>query len=100
MEATKRIEKEDISSLSFPKEEVLTTEEGKNKRKQMLEMAEDYGNEAQYKVKIVFEDQGGPKVVHTTIWDVDKKNVFLKENVTIPIHRIRKIVFPEVSLDS
>jgi uncharacterized protein (UPF0248 family) len=50
------------------------------------------GNLEQIKSKIYFEDQNTKYVVDTTIWGLTNKRIILKRGVTIPIHRISKIV--------
>jgi uncharacterized protein (UPF0248 family) len=43
------------------------------------------------KVKIVFEDREGAKMVETTIWATTDAAIMLKGGVVIPIHRIHSI---------
>jgi uncharacterized protein (UPF0248 family) len=86
-------EKEGIADLTFPKEDVLKTQEGVEKRLQLIDQAIDAGNFAQFKVMILFEDNKEVKEVETTIWERDKNLVYLKNKVVIPIHRIHKIKF-------
>lgn len=87
------IEKEKISKLTFPKTEVLNTKEGVAKRLTLLQQAIDAGNFAQFKVMILFEDNIEVREVETTIWEMDAENVYLKNHVAIPIHRIHKVKF-------
>ena len=93
MVAIHEIEKELISSLKFPKEEVLIDENEKKERQKTLEKALSLGNLDKVKVKIVFEDAEATKMVYTTIWAITDKNVLLKADRKIPIHRIRTIDF-------
>lgn len=94
--ATKKptmVEKETISNLSFPKEEVLKDADMQKELKTALERAMKLGNAYKGKVKIVFEDSEGVKAVETTIWGVTDKNVLLKQTTLIPIRRILEIKF-------
>jgi len=94
--ATKKptmVEKETISNLSFPKEEVLKDAEKQKELKTALDRAMKLGNAYKGKVKIVFEDSEGLKAVETTIWGVTDKNVLLKQTTLIPIRRILEIKF-------
>lgn len=87
-----RIDKEEIRSLHFPRHEVLLTRNEMFKRFHDLNNSTIIGNCHQSKVNIVFEDIEGPKKVYTTIWKVTDEEVFLKDNIIIPIHRIVKIL--------
>jgi uncharacterized protein (UPF0248 family) len=94
--ATKKpamVEKEMISSLTFPKEEVLKDADKQKELKAALDKAMKLGNAYKGKVKIVFEDSEGVKAVETTIWGVTDKNVLLKQTTLIPIRRILEIKF-------
>jgi uncharacterized protein (UPF0248 family) len=83
--------KEKVPDLNFPDEEVLTLYEERANRKRLLQRAADFGNYAQYKVAIVFADNEGKKRVETTIWDIDERNVYLKNRIAIPLHRILSV---------
>ena len=85
------IKKEDIKRLKFPKKEVLSDKDKKARRTIKLINATRLGNIEHYKVKIIFEDDNGLKMVHTTIWATTEKNISLKAGITIPINRIREI---------
>jgi CBS domain-containing protein len=86
-----KIKKEDIKNLHFPKREVLSSKDQKTRRSIKLQNATRLGNIEHYKVKIIFEDSQGLKIVHTTIWATTEKNISLKGGTTIPINRIREI---------
>jgi len=86
-------EKEKIPELKFPKNEVLHSEEAIKNRSDLINRAIDAGNVAQFKVMIFFEDEQETREVETTIWDRDKERIFLKNSISIPIHRIHKIKF-------
>ena len=85
------IEKEKISGLKFPINDVLVTKDEIKMRTANLERAMKLGNIEHSKMKIVFEDSDGMKQVETTIWGVTDKRVILKQGVLIPINRIHEI---------
>ena len=85
------IEKEEISSLHFPKEEVLKDADEMKIRSLSLQRAIKLGNNQKRKVKIFFEDDNGMKKVETTIWAITEKNILLKRGVTVPICRIHQV---------
>ena len=87
------VEKEAIASFHFPKAEVLLGTEQIGKRRANLEYALELGNSAYYKVKIVFEDEEGPKKVATTVWKLTKDNVILKNGIMIPVNRVHEVTF-------
>ena len=82
------IEKENISGLKFPEDEVLLSKDDIKIRTMNLERALALGNLEHNKIKIVFEDAEGIKQVETTVWAVTDKRIILKQGVVIPIHRI------------
>ena len=83
--------KEKLAGLRFPDGDVLPLFEQRAERKRLLQRAMDFGNYAQYKVAIVFEDDCGLKRVETTIWDLDDDFVYLKNRIRIPLGRIREV---------
>jgi hypothetical protein len=85
------IEKEEVSTLHFPKEEVLEDTDLIKLRKAAVNRAISLGNLEHYKVKIFFADDQGEKMVNTTIWAVTDISIVLKQNVQIPINRITKL---------
>jgi hypothetical protein len=85
------IEKEKISSLVFPKNEVLSDSESIAKRKSNLDAGLKLGNNFHNKVKIIFEDSEGVKITETTIWATTDRSIVLKGGVIMPIHRIHDI---------
>lgn len=86
------IDKEIITSLNFPKEDVLEDKEDISGRKNDLDRALSLGNLEHVKIKIYFEDDMSKKMVETTIWGVTDERVILKQGVVIPVKRIHKIV--------
>lgn len=88
---TLTVQKEEVASLHFPKEDVLFSKDDKTKRTHTLNKAIALGNLEHEKVKIIFQDIEGLKQVETTIWGVTSEAIILKKGVVIPIHRIVKI---------
>ncbi len=87
----RKIEKETIANLLFPKSEVLNSRFEIDDRNEDLSKALVLGNIEHQKVRIVFEDVEGRKEVETTIWGVTSSEVILKQHVVLPINRIVKI---------
>lgn len=87
------VEKETISLLHFPKDDVLFSEEDKAQRMKDLDRAITLGNLEHIKVEILFQDIEGLKKVETTIWGVTDKEVILKKGTIIPIRRIVSIKY-------
>lgn len=85
------IEKEKVSSLIFPKEEVLTDKAEIIERTQVLNKAPILGNTEQRKIKIIFKDNKDLLQVETTVWATTEGNIILKGGVNIPINRILKV---------
>jgi hypothetical protein len=82
------IEKESISSLQFPKADVLEDLISQKQRKADLHRALVLGNLEHSKIKIYFEDSASRKVVETTVWGLTDHSVILKKGIGIPINRI------------
>ena len=82
------IDKEMVSGLKFPREEVLSNEKEVKERYAELERALTLGNLEHNKISLVFEDNEGLKQVNTTIWSLTDKLVILKKGMVIPINRI------------
>jgi len=85
------IEKEAISNLMFPKNEVLNDEKAKSNRKTSLEQAMILGNNHHGKAKITFEDSERIKQIETTIWGVTDEQVIFKGGMVIPISRVHEV---------
>ena len=86
------VEKENVGTLHFPKTEVITDEASQKLRLKDLTDATILGNIEHNKVKIIFEDDNGVKYTETTIWATGEKNIVLKSGITIPLHRIHRII--------
>lgn len=88
------IERESVEDCIFPTDEVIPDdEELRKKRARKIHRATSLGNLEQQKVNIVFKDNEGLKRVHTTIWAQTGTKIILKENMTLPVHRIVDIIF-------
>ncbi|MCK6640245.1 MAG: hypothetical protein L6Q81_09165 [Bacteroidia bacterium] len=87
-----KIEKETISEMSFPKEDVLSNADERRQRRNELDRALILGNVDHSKVKIIFSDMTGMKQVETTIWAVTEERIILKSGMVIPIRRIHQII--------
>jgi hypothetical protein len=85
------VQKEEVTQLNFPNEDVLTSAEACEKRRIALEKAVVLGNTYKGKTKIVFEDSTGIKQIETHIWGLTDKRVILKQGIVIPIHRIHEV---------
>jgi hypothetical protein len=92
MEKFLTIEKEDITTLSFPKAEVLSDDHEIKQRAIDLQRAMALGNLDHIKMKIYFEDDQQKRVVDTTIWAVTDQKIILKKGTIIPINRIYKLI--------
>lgn len=87
------IDKEKISSLTFPSGDVLEDDkEAIKQRKEELDRALTLGNLEHLKIKIYFEDDTSKKMVDTTIWGLTEERIILKQGVVIPIKRIYKTI--------
>jgi hypothetical protein len=86
------VEKEAIENFNFPEQEVLNSQEEKAERRFNAEKAMKLGNYFKDKVKIIFEDAEGMKMVETTVWGVTDRKLLLKRGITIPLNRIYEIV--------
>jgi len=86
------IDKDQVKDLRFPKMEVLSTTDEITRRKEELRRALVLGNVDHNKVRIIFSDTEGEKMVETTIWAVTELRIVLKSGMVIPINRIHAIV--------
>jgi hypothetical protein len=82
------IENEKISSLVFPKSDVLSKNEAIHQRISELKLALSFGNLDYFKIKIYFEDNLSKKVVEAKVCGVTNKRVILTQGIGIPINRI------------
>lgn len=86
------IGKEAIEKLNFPEQEVLLTQEQINSRLYEAERATKLGNYFKDKVKIIFEDSEGMKMVETTVWGVTDRKLILKRGIALPLYRVHDII--------
>lgn len=86
------IDKDHVKNLRFPTSEVLLTLEEISLRKNELKRAVVLGNVDHNKVKIVFCDTEGSKIIETTIWAVTEERIVLKSGMVLPINRILQII--------
>jgi hypothetical protein len=86
------IEKEMLDSIHFPHEEVLVDVEEIKQRKYNAQRAMKLGNLYNDKVKIIFIDTEGPKMVETTVWGMTDNYLIFKRGMTLPLHRIHEII--------
>ncbi|HEU4719045.1 MAG TPA: hypothetical protein VFU15_14475 [Bacteroidia bacterium] len=86
------IDKSLVINLSFPVDEVLPETDKIAKRRHDLMKALSLGNLDHAKVKILFRDNQGLKVVETTVWAVTDQRIVLKSGTTMPIHRIVEVI--------
>lgn len=82
------VEKEHISTLSFPSEPLDLPKSKIDELKHKLNRHMILGNLYHSKCRIVFKDNESIKEVRTTIWAVGDKNIVLKRGVVIPLGRI------------
>ena len=87
------VDRMDLVSMVFPEEDVLTTADEKSDRCAALHRATQVGNLQRTKVELEFWDQGGCKRVATTVWACTSKVVVFKEGMTLPVHRVARVVF-------
>ena len=86
------IEKESISRLRFPIQEVLKSALEIGQRMADLHRGLLLGNIHKGKVKIIFEDGESVRQVETTIWALTDNRVILKQGLGIPLCRIHKVM--------
>lgn len=89
-----KFEKENVATLSFSANDVLTEKSELGKRKVDLQRAQALGAQSKSNIKIYFADEGGSKyIVEATVWAATERNVTLKGGVLIPNRAIYKIGF-------
>jgi len=85
-------EQELLHKVNFPKKEVLRFPEQINDRKQNAQRAKKLGNLFNERVKIIFEDIEGKKIVETVVWGVTDRYLMLKKGMSLPLHRVHEII--------
>ncbi|SHO65052.1 MULTISPECIES: hypothetical protein [Algoriphagus] len=92
MKTKEYIEKEQINSLNFSKQEVLQSYDEKKSRLADLHRSQTLGNLLHSKVHITFQSANEQVYeVYTTVWAVASEFIVLKGGVTIPINSILKV---------
>jgi hypothetical protein len=92
LDSIKTIEKDLLEAIQFPQQEVLATNEQIEKRKYEAKRAMKLGSSFDDKVKIVFEDVDGRKMLEGIVWGVTDKYLMLKRGMALPLHRIHEII--------
>jgi len=85
------IENETISSLTFPSEGIPMERQQQINLAFMLETAVKLGNSYKEKIRIVFRDDEGLKMVETTVWQATLKHIVLKGGTIIPFNRVTAV---------
>ena len=94
METLLTIPKEQVANLSFISQDVLSSPQLQDLRKNKLQRAMLLGNLYRVKVTIKFRDDLHRfHCVDTTIWAVFEEHVSIKSGATIPIRAIEDIEF-------
>ena len=88
------IEKEELSTILFSKNDVISDPVKRRLRQIYLEKAERLGNAYHGKVKMTFMTEAGKlMMVHTTIWSADQQYITLKGGIHIPTISIVEVEF-------
>ena len=92
MNTVELIKKEEISTVSFSKKELITDPEERKKRLADLYRSQTLGNLLHTKVKLTFQSADERIFqVYTTVWAVGSDFISLKGGVYIPIESILKV---------
>lgn len=86
------IEKELLDTLHFPQQEVLSDAILIQYRRYEAQRAMKLGNSFKDKVKIVFEDSEGIKMIETTVWGITDTSLIFKRGLMLPLNRIHEII--------
>ncbi len=87
----KRVGKEDVFLLHFPKEDVLFGREEREERAESLTYVFNQTRNTNEKVAITFQDIEGVKTVETEIASINAEEINLSKVISIPTNRIHKI---------
>lgn len=88
-----QINKEQLSDLNFPYNDVLSTRDEQHVRLEKLKTALVLGNGFKHKVKIVFHDTTKKNCVETTVWFVNDTHVIFKGGLIMPVTCIEDVFF-------
>ena len=86
------IEKESLDAINFPQREVLLDEKKITQREYNAKRAIRLGNLFKDKVKVIFEDTEGMKMIQTTVWGMTERYLIFKRGMVIPLNRIHEII--------
>jgi hypothetical protein len=87
-----RIDKYDVASQTFSKEDVLFDPSDREERWRQLNHGMTLGNLHKVAARISFKDANDQAFeTEATIWAVTENNVILKNNIMIPIRSIFKV---------
>ncbi len=89
----KLVGKEEIENMKFPQQGIIRKKEELEALTRKLNEAMTLGNVHHSKIKIIFHDSEGLKVVETTIWVAGEDYITLKKGVSIPIRNIVDVKF-------
>lgn len=83
------VEKEQIPTLRFPQQDVLTDKAALERRQADAERATRLGNTYQGKLDIFFQTADGqPKRVQTTVWGAHAEYLTLKAGIMLPLRAV------------
>jgi len=92
-EQSEFIERETLTTLKFPEEDVLKSDIEKQQRQRDLQKAMVLGNSFKQKVIVMFRDYKSSKRLATTIWHSNTEHISLKGGIVLPVKSIYKIEF-------
>ncbi|WP_426062161.1 hypothetical protein [Hymenobacter sp. B1770] len=83
------VEKEELATMLFPHEDVLTEEADRQRRRADANRAVTLGNAYHGKLDIYFKtENGSTKRVATTLWAADADHLTLKSGVVLPMRAV------------
>ncbi len=86
------IEKEALDTIHFPPQEVLVDMKQIEQREYEAKRAMKLGNLFNDKVKILFEDAEGIKMLETSVWGMTDNYLIFKRGTMLPLNRIHEII--------
>jgi hypothetical protein len=86
------IEKEALDTIHFPQQEVLVDTTQIAQRVYEAKRAMKLGNLFNDKVKILFEDAEGMKMVESSVWGMTDSYLIFKRGTMLPLNRIHEII--------
>lgn len=89
LELTDTVEKEYLSHLNFPAEDVLDSTEQRRQRQHDANRATILGNNYQGKLDIYFKTaDGSSHRVYTTVWANSNEHLTLKSGTSLPLRAV------------